>query len=86
MQICNEIELQQNSVSTSMIGGELEVRFCRVNFCKTFLQMISAEVPALIARACEMFLEELTLRAWVHADDNKRKTLQVLQQIIIFNF
>ncbi|VDP05325.1 unnamed protein product [Soboliphyme baturini] len=39
-------------------------------------QMISAEAPILLAKAAEMFIEELTLRAWVHTEDGKRKTLQ----------
>ncbi|TPX36546.1 hypothetical protein SmJEL517_g01307 [Synchytrium microbalum] len=38
--------------------------------------MISAEAPILFARACEIFIEELTLRAWMHAEENKRRTLQ----------
>ena len=38
--------------------------------------MISADVPALLAKAAEMFIEEVTLSAWVHTDDSKRKTLQ----------
>lgn len=40
-------------------------------------QMISAEAPVLFAKACEMFIHELTLRAWIHTDENKRRTLQV---------
>lgn len=44
-------------------------------------QMISAEAPVLFAKAAEMFIEELTLRSWVHTEDNKRKTLQVVQHI-----
>ena len=39
--------------------------------------MISAEVPALLAKATEIFCEELTLMAWAHTDESKRKTLQV---------
>uniref|UniRef100_A0A915JF41 Transcription factor CBF/NF-Y/archaeal histone domain-containing protein n=1 Tax=Romanomermis culicivorax TaxID=13658 RepID=A0A915JF41_ROMCU len=39
-------------------------------------QMISGEVTVLFSKAIEMFVEELTLRAWVHTDENKRKTLQ----------
>ena len=39
--------------------------------------MISAEAPVLFAKACEMFIHELTLRAWIHTDENKRRTLQV---------
>ncbi|ELU18818.1 hypothetical protein CAPTEDRAFT_180137 [Capitella teleta] len=40
------------------------------------VKMISAEAPALFARAAEIFINELTLRAWVHTEDNKRRTLQ----------
>ena len=38
--------------------------------------MISAEAPTLFAKACEIFIEELTLRAWTHAEENKRRTIQ----------
>jgi hypothetical protein len=38
--------------------------------------MISAETPALFAKACELFIMELTLRAWEHTEESKRKTLQ----------
>eukprot|EP01097_Dermamoeba_algensis_P009191 TRINITY_DN6384_c0_g1_i1.p1 TRINITY_DN6384_c0_g1~~TRINITY_DN6384_c0_g1_i1.p1 ORF type:complete len:253 (-),score=60.39 TRINITY_DN6384_c0_g1_i1:71-829(-) len=38
--------------------------------------MISAEAPVLFAKACEMFILELTLRAWIHTEENKRRTLQ----------
>jgi len=41
------------------------------------MQMISAEAPVLFAKAAEIFVTELTLRAWIHAEDNKRRTLQV---------
>ena len=41
------------------------------------VKMISAEAPLLFAKACEMFICELTLRAWVHTEENKRRTLQV---------
>jgi nuclear transcription factor Y gamma len=39
--------------------------------------MISQEAPALFAKACELFILELTLRAWLNTEENKRKTLQV---------
>ncbi|ORY54031.1 histone-fold-containing protein, partial [Neocallimastix californiae] len=32
--------------------------------------------PMIFAKACEIFIEELTLRAWMHAEENKRRTLQ----------
>jgi nuclear transcription factor Y, gamma len=38
--------------------------------------MISAEAPVLFAKACEMFITEITYRAWFHTEDNKRRTLQ----------
>lgn len=39
-------------------------------------QMIAAEAPVLFAKACEMFILELTLRSWIHTEENKRRTLQ----------
>jgi len=40
------------------------------------VRMISSEAPVLFAKACEMFILELTTRAWVHAQESKRRTLQ----------
>ena len=40
------------------------------------VRMIGAEAPVLFAKACEMFILELTLRSWIHASDRKRRTLQ----------
>eukprot|EP00882_Tetradesmus_deserticola_P018046 GHRQ01019363.1.p1 GENE.GHRQ01019363.1~~GHRQ01019363.1.p1 ORF type:complete len:218 (+),score=90.21 GHRQ01019363.1:772-1425(+) len=40
------------------------------------VRMISAEAPVLFAKACEMFILEMTLRSWAHADEGKRRTLQ----------
>lgn len=40
------------------------------------VKMISAEAPMLFSKAAEIFIHELTLRAWVHTEDNKRRTLQ----------
>lgn len=38
--------------------------------------MISAEAPILFAKGCDIFITELTIRAWIHAEENKRRTLQ----------
>lgn len=38
--------------------------------------MISGEAPIIFAKACEIFILELTLRAWTNTEDNKRRTLQ----------
>lgn len=40
------------------------------------VKMISAEAPLLFAKAAEIFIHELTLRSWLHTEDNKRRTLQ----------
>jgi len=40
------------------------------------VRMISAEAPALFGKACEMFIMELTHRAWLHTEENRRRTLQ----------
>ncbi|CAC5368144.1 NFYC [Mytilus coruscus] len=40
------------------------------------VKMISAEAPVLFAKAAEIFISELSLRAWIHTEDNKRRTLQ----------
>jgi len=35
-----------------------------------------AEAPVLFAKACELFILELTLRSWCYSEQSKRKTLQ----------
>ena len=40
------------------------------------VKMISSETPALLAKACELFVMEITHRAWIHAESKRRKTLQ----------
>lgn len=38
--------------------------------------MVSSEAPVVFAKACEIFILELTARAWLETEDNKRRTLQ----------
>ena len=38
--------------------------------------MISAEAPIMFAKACEIFVLELSMLAWNHTEENKRRTLQ----------
>ncbi|XP_052873608.1 nuclear transcription factor Y subunit gamma isoform X2 [Anopheles cruzii] len=40
------------------------------------VKMISSDAPLLFAKAIEIFIHELTLRAWLHTEHNKRRTLQ----------
>lgn len=42
----------------------------------SLIQMISSETPVLFAKACEIFIIELTHRAWHHTEEAKRRTLQ----------
>lgn len=40
------------------------------------VKMISAEAPLLFSKAAQLFIAELSLRAWVHTEESKRRTLQ----------
>ncbi|XP_043690075.1 nuclear transcription factor Y subunit C-4-like [Telopea speciosissima] len=40
------------------------------------VKMISADAPGLFAKACELFILELTLRSWLNTEKYKRRTLQ----------
>jgi nuclear transcription factor Y gamma len=40
------------------------------------VRRITGEALVLFEKACEMFIQELTLRAWLHAEEDKRRTLQ----------
>jgi nuclear transcription factor Y, gamma len=40
------------------------------------VRMISSEAPVLFAKACELFILELTHRAWAYSEANRRRTLQ----------
>lgn len=38
--------------------------------------MIAADAPLVMTKACELMIKELSIRAWRHTDNNRRKTLQ----------
>ncbi|KAH0703115.1 nuclear transcription factor Y subunit C-4-like [Solanum tuberosum] len=40
------------------------------------VRMIAAESPVLLAKACEMFIQELTLCSWLNAQENHRRILK----------
>ncbi|KAG7603702.1 Nuclear transcription factor Y subunit C-8 [Arabidopsis thaliana] len=54
--------------------------------------MIASEAPILLSKACEMFIMDLTMRSWLHAQESKRVTLQksnvdaAVAQTVIFDF
>ncbi|XP_047337010.1 nuclear transcription factor Y subunit C-2-like [Impatiens glandulifera] len=51
-------------------------RIKRIMKAEEDVRMISAEAPIVLAKACEMFILELTLRSWIHTEENKRRTVQ----------
>ena len=55
-----------------MISAEVRIRQAKIDYnCDIFIQ-----APIVFAKACEIFILELTLRAWIQTEDNKRRTLQ----------
>ncbi|BAM80466.1 probable transcription factor Hap5a [Cyanidioschyzon merolae strain 10D] len=56
------------------------------------VRMVSAEAPIIFGKACELFVQELTLRAWAITEEAKRRTLQrsdvsaAIQKTDIFDF
>ncbi|KAF7823578.1 Nuclear transcription factor Y subunit C-2 [Senna tora] len=51
-------------------------RIKRIMMSDSDVKMISAETPILLSKACEMFIQEMSLRAWMRTDENKRRTIQ----------
>ncbi|KAF3629587.1 Nuclear transcription factor Y subunit C-2 [Capsicum annuum] len=37
---------------------------------------VSGEAPMLMVKACEMFIQELTLHSWLNTEENKRRMVQ----------
>ena len=37
---------------------------------------ISGDAPLICSKACELFVQEMTFRAWLSAQESKRRTLQ----------
>ncbi|KAK7266244.1 hypothetical protein RIF29_18886 [Crotalaria pallida] len=46
------------------------------------VKLVSAEAPVIFAKACEMFIMELTMRAWGNLEKNKRTTLRSNDMVI----
>mmetsp|Transcript_5419 Transcript_5419/g.4876 ORF Transcript_5419/g.4876 Transcript_5419/m.4876 type:complete len:132 (+) Transcript_5419:119-514(+) len=78
-------ELQSNEMDQLDINTEQDfknhndlplARIKRIMKSDEDVRMISAEAPVLFAKACEMFILELTIRSWGAAEKCKRRTLQ----------
>ncbi|EEQ81990.1 hypothetical protein NCER_101385 [Vairimorpha ceranae BRL01] len=41
------------------------------------VRMVASEVPIIFSLVAEKFVEELTLRAWINTEENKRRILQL---------
>lgn len=41
------------------------------------VRMVASEVPIIFSLVAEKFVEELTLRAWINTEENKRRILQM---------
>jgi len=67
----------QNMTSSSFKIQELPLaRIKKIMKMDEDVKMISAEAPFLFAKAAQMFITELSLRAWIYTDESKRRTLQ----------
>ena len=38
--------------------------------------MVSADTPIVFSKACELFILELTVRAWLQTEKSRRRTIQ----------
>ncbi|KAK7502234.1 hypothetical protein BaRGS_00006598 [Batillaria attramentaria] len=73
----NAIQQIRNLTNNDFKNQELPLaRIKKIMKLDEDVKMISAEAPVLFAKAAEIFICELSLRAWIHTEDNKRRTLQ----------
>ncbi|QCD77087.1 nuclear transcription factor Y subunit C-2-like [Vigna unguiculata] len=40
------------------------------------VKLVAAETPVVFSKACELFIMELTMKAWANAEDNNRRTIK----------
>lgn len=67
----------QNLTSSDFKNPELPLaRIKKIMKLDEEVKMISAEAPIIFAKAAELFIQEVTIRAWLHTEENKRRTLQ----------
>ena len=78
-------EAQNRQIELLPIGTEQDfknhndlplARIKRIMKSDEDVRMISAEAPVLFAKACEIFILDLSIRAWGAAEKSKRRTLQ----------
>ncbi|RMX62734.1 hypothetical protein KXD40_002551 [Peronospora effusa] len=74
--VCRLLELHHFATDFKNHNDLPLARIKRIMKSDEDVRMISAEAPVLFAKACEMFILELTLRSWGYSEKNKRRTLQ----------
>ncbi|KAF7820828.1 nuclear transcription factor Y subunit C-3 [Senna tora] len=65
--------------NTDANRGQNQLPLARIKRIMKFdsdVKMISAETPILLSKTCEMFIQEMSLRAWMRTEENKRRTIQ----------
>ncbi|ORX97580.1 histone-fold-containing protein [Basidiobolus meristosporus CBS 931.73] len=72
----NQVSLAESYESDFKLHPLPLARIKKVMKTDEDVKMISAEAPILFSKACEIFITEITMRAWMHAEENKRRTLQ----------
>ncbi|RUP45598.1 histone-fold-containing protein [Jimgerdemannia flammicorona] len=77
-----QLQLLQNfwsSTMTEIEGGVFDFKVHQLPLARIKKVMKADEdvkAPILFAKGCDIFITELTMRAWIHAEENKRRTLQ----------
>ena len=80
--IGNDEALKKSGKTTEQIMDEFKqqklplARIKKIMKSDEEVRMISAEAPILFAKACEMFISEITIKGYYNAERNERKTLQ----------
>jgi nuclear transcription factor Y, gamma len=86
-------ELQEQTEQDFKTHNDLPLaRIKRIMKSDEDVRMISAEAPVLFAKACELFILDLSIRSWNYSQLHKRRTLQkedireAIQKTDIFDF
>ena len=76
-QLKEHLQMPLCSLSKFKTHSDLPLaRIKRIMKADEDVRMVSAEAPVIFARACRVFILELTMRSWFEAEEAKRKTLQ----------
>lgn len=92
-QLLSVHELKEQTEADFKTHNDLPLaRIKRIMKSDEDVRMISAEAPVLFAKACELFILDLSIRSWNYSQLHKRRTLQkedireAIQKTDIFDF